>query len=59
MRRYLILSVPIVILDVLALHDILKGTEPDYSAEYTCLVFSAVIFILIGIRYLHAGKSRQ
>ena len=34
----------ILVLDWAALHDILKGNEPDYSLEYTTLAVSALVF---------------
>ena len=38
-------------LDWAALHDILKGQEPDYLMEYSMLIFSLLVFILMIINY--------
>jgi len=44
-RLALVLTILVLLaLDWAALHDILKRNEPDYTAEYTMLAASAVIF---------------
>ncbi len=59
MWKYIIFIVPVIILDLLAIHDIVKGVEPDYREEYICLVFSVIIFALIIFRYFHVKKIKN
>ena len=56
MRKYIIFLIPIIVLDLLAIHDIILGAEPDYSQEYTALVFSAIIFALVIFRYIYTKR---
>ena len=50
----------ILALDWAALHDILKGNEPDYSLEYTTLAVSALVFgLLIVSAWRRKSKSTR
>ena len=49
MTKKILLGIIIVIflmLDWAALHDIIKGNEPDYWGEYAILAISVVVFII-------------
>lgn len=62
MRRHAWVGIGLILLlalDWAALHDILKRNEPDYSAEYTVLGASVLIFaglILPRLRRLHQKR---
>jgi len=50
MVKYIITGIIIIILlmlDWAALHDIVKGTQPGYWAEYAMLTVSAIVFAAI------------
>jgi len=50
MTKKILLGIIIVIflmLDWAALHDIIKGKEPNYWGEYAILVISVIVFITI------------
>lgn len=44
-------------LDWAALHDILKGSESDYSGEYLVLVASGVIFVALAWQRWRVAKA--
>jgi hypothetical protein len=39
----------LILLDLAALNDITQGTEPNYRGEYSVLIFSVVVFIVIAV----------
>ena len=49
MRDVVLIAIVLILLalDLAELHDILKG-EPDFYGEYGMLVFSAIVFGLLG-----------
>lgn len=49
MTKKILLGIIIIIflmLDWAALHDIIKGNQPDYWGEYAILAISVVVFII-------------
>ena len=48
----------ILILDCLALHDIFKGNEPNLKEEYTVILASIIIFMIVLYRHIHIKKLK-
>lgn len=46
----------IIVIDLFAIIDIVKGQKPDLNAEYTTLIFSSIIFVVLYHRYRHRKK---
>ena len=46
-------------LDWAALHDIVKGLEPNYFGEYSMLVFSVIAFVVIALTLTFYRKKIQ
>jgi len=46
-------------LDWAALHDILKGNEPNYYGEYTALAASALIFAALAWRWRRSAPAHN
>ena len=59
MKRVLLIAGLLVLaaLDWAALHDILKQNEPNYTAEYTMLATSALIFAGVAFRALRTRRA--
>lgn len=53
-----IIIVIFLLLDWAALHDIIKGNQPDYWGEYAILAMSVIVFITIGA-YLVSQKAKN